>query len=385
MIKQNVLIGIFFSLAFISCGGSSSDPTVPPPTQAPPPPTTTEKRSFNMGFTPWLYEASLDAMAVTYARISANGDMIKHHIQGGIPWQEALDGTPYHANVEAELNGRITNTAAGTLIFLAIDSLNASRDGLSSNWGESDNQPLPGEWANRSWNSPEVIQAYINFANDMIDRFQPTHLDYATEVSELILNDPAGYADFVIFAEAVYTSLSNSYPNLKIMTSIAVKSPASNEMQLIEANFSQLMPYTDVLGISVYPYAFFNHADRGDPSNIPVDWLSQIKVIAGNKPLAITETGWIAEDLDIPAFQYSEQSSQTKQDNYAIKMLQEADDMDMEFVIWWTTTDFDTLWNNELNQDPVAKIWKDIGLFDENQNTRAALQTWDSWLQKPVR
>ncbi len=382
MLKQNALVSLFLTLMFVSCGGSSSDPTA---TVTPPPPPVIEKRSFYMGFTPWLYEASLDAISVTYSRISAHGDMIKHHIQGGIPWQEALDGTPYHANVETELSGRLSNTAAGTQIFLAIDSLNSARNGLSPNWGESDNQPLPGEWANRSWDSPEVIQAYINFATDMINRFQPTHFDYATEVSELILNNPTGYAEFVVFAEAVYTSLSSSYPNLKFVTSVALKSPSSSEMQLIEASYGQIMPYTDVLGISVYPYVFFNHSDRGNPNNMPTNWLSQVSNIAGNKPLAITETGWIAEDLDIPTFQYSEQSSQTKQDNYAIKMLQEADDMDMEFVIWWTTTDYDTLWNNELAQDPVAKIWKDIGLFDENQNTRAALQTWDSWLQKPLQ
>jgi len=30
----------------------------------------------------------------------------------------------------------------------------------------------------------------------------------------------------------------------------------------------------------------------------------------------------------------------------------------------------------------VAKIWKDIGLYDENQNMRAALQTWDGWLNR---
>jgi len=381
MRRLTALTSIFFFMIFTGCGGSTSD-SITPPTSPPPP--VVEKRSFYMGFTPWLYEASLAAISTTYSRISTHGDMIKHHIQGGIPWQEALDGTAYHANVEAELSGRIDNTAAGTQIFLAIDSLNSARDALSPNWGESDNQPLSGDWASRTWSSPEVIAAYINFASDMIDRFQPTYFDYATEISELILNNPSGYSDFIIFAQAVHSSLSSLYPNLKLMTSVALKSPNSNEMQLIEASYGQIMPYTDVLGVSVYPYAFFNHSDRGDPTNMPSNWLSQITSIAGNKPLAITETGWIAEDLEIIDFQYSEQSDQTKQNAYATKMLQAAVDLDMEFVIWWTTTDFDTLWNNELAQDPIAKIWKDIGLYDENQNMRSALQTWDEWLAKQL-
>ncbi len=371
----NRAFAILISASFIACGGSSSDDT-------PPPPPPVEQRAFYMGFTPWLYEASLDAIDVTYSRISTHGDMIKHQIQGGIPWQESLDQTAYHENVEAEIQGRLDNTASGTQIFLAIDSLNTSRDGLSPNWGEIDNQPLPGEWANRSWSSPEVIEAYINFSVDMINRFQPTYFEYGTEASELILNNPIGYAEFVIFSQAVHSTLSTLYPNLKLMTSVAIKSPSSSEMQLIEAAYSELMPYTDVLGISVYPYVFFNHNDRGDPDNMPVDWLSQINNIAGAKPLAISETGWIAEDLEITEFQYAETSDETKQAAYSTQLLQAAEDMNMEFVIWWTISDFDTLWNNELAQDPVAKIWKDIGLYDENQSPRPALQVWDSWLQR---
>jgi len=214
----------------------------------------------------------------------------------------------------------------------------------------------------------------------MINRFQPAYFEYGTEASELLLNDPAGFADFVVFASAVYTNLSSSFPNLKIMTSIALKSPGSAEMNNIVANYGPLMPYTDVLGISVYPYAFYNHTDRGNPAKLPQNWLSQASVIAGNKPMAISETGWIAENLVISNFQYSEQSDQAKQNAYAAKMLQEADNLNMVFVIWWCITDFDTLWNNELGQDPVAKIWKDIGLFDENQNPRSMVQTWDLWL-----
>jgi len=363
---------LFFTIA---CGGGSSD-------NPPPPPPPILKRSFDMGFTPWLYEASTNAIDVTYSRLSTHGDMIKHHIMGGIPWQEALDNTAYPANVEGNINDRLTRTPSGMNIFLAIDSLNSSRDGLSLNWGQSENEALPGEWANRNWSSPEVIQAYISFASDMILRFQPTHFEYGTEASELILNNPVGYLEFLVFAQAVHNSLSTLFPNVKLMTSVALKSPGSTEMQLIEASYGQLMPYTDVLGISVYPYVFYNHADRGDPANMPTNWLTQITNISGTTPLAISETGWIAEDLDIPDFSYSENSDPAKQSAYATQMLQAADDMDMEFVIWWTVADFDTLWSDTLFQDSIAKIWKDIGLYDENQNPRSVVTVWDGWLAR---
>ena len=340
-----------------------------------------------MGFTPWMYEATLDAMDVTYTRLIQHGDIIKHHIMGGIPWQEALDQTAYPQNIEDDLNGKINRTPNSTVVFLAIDSLNTERNFLTPNWNaQGDNQPLTGDWLNRSWNSPEVITAYINFASDLIDRFQPRYFEYGTEFTELIINDPAAYPDYVEFAQAVYTQLKASYPNLELMTSVALKSPGSTEMQQIAAQIVQVLPYTDVLGISVYPYAFYEHADRGDPANMPGNWLSQVSQFSQGKPLAISETGWIAEDLQIvfPQFTYAESSNVTKQNSFASMLLTAANSMNMKLVIWWTVTDFDTLWNNELGQDPVAKIWKDIGLYNQDQIARAGLHTWDEWLSRQV-
>ncbi len=344
-------------------------------------------RSFKMGFTPWLYAASVDAQQTTYNRLNAQGDMIKHHFMGGVPWQEAFDKTPYRENLQGEIAGRLARTGSSVDVFLAIDSLNSARDGLTLYWGDTQNMPLSGEWANRSWSSPEVITAYINFASDLIDRFQPTHFEYATEISELILNKPEVFADYLVFSETIYTALSQSYPDLKLITSVAMKSPASNEMQMIKGSMVDIMPFTDVLGISIYPYAFFAHADKGDPENLPANWLTQASQIANGKPMAISESGWIAEDLDIKAKTYtvSETSDTTKQAAYASLLLESANDLDMEFVIWWAVTDYDVLWTDTLGQNLLAKIWKDIGLYDESQVARPALTVWDSWLNKPLR
>lgn len=385
-ILVRIMLRIFSLLLSLSlglilgCGGSSSSSPPPPP----PPQEENQTRPFKMGFTPWLYEASLDAQTTTYDRLHQHGDIIKHHLMSGLPWQEALDQTAYHPNVEAEINGRLSRTANSMEVFLAIDSLNTLRDGLSPNWGETVNMPLEGEWANRSWNSPEVISAYINFSLDMIDRFQPTYFEYGTEVSELILNDPAAYLDYLVFAQAVYTAVRTAYPNLKIMTSVALKAPGSIQAGLIEASYSSILDYTDVVGISVYPYAFYEHNDKGDPVNLPSDWLSQINNLRGSKPVAISETGWIAEDLSIPSFQFSEQSDAAKQSAYLSRLLNESDTMNMEFVIWWTVADFDTLWNDTLMQDPLAQIWKDIGLYDQNQSQREALTQWTNWFNRQI-
>jgi hypothetical protein len=373
----NSLLLTLLTLLFIGCGGSSDSDENEPEEEV-------LTRGFKMGFTPWLYEATIDAQSTTYDRLHQHGDMIKHHLMSGVPWQEALDQTAYHPNVEGEINGRLTNTANSMSVFLAIDSLNTGRDGLVPNWGESVNMPLEGEWAERSWSSPEVITAYVNFSLDMIDRFQPDYFEYGTEVSELIINDPAGYAEYVIFSQAVYTAIKAVYPNLKLMTSVVMKSPGGASSQLVEAAYPEVLDYTDVVGISTYPYAFFAHDDKGDPANLPANWLSQIRSMVPSKPLAISETGWVGEDLTIDEFQLSIQSDSAKQAAYMSRLLEESEAMQMEFVIWWTVADFDTLWSETLAEDPTAKIWKDIGLYDGQQAARTSLNTWSGWLNRPL-
>ena len=99
--------------------------------------------------------------------------------------------------------------------------------------------------------------------------------------------------------------------------------------------------------------------------------------------LAITENGWAAQDLVIPAFNVNVPSNATFQRTYASRMLTESEQLDMEFVIWWAHVDFDAFWDGALLQDPVARIWRDIGLVDENLVDRPALSVWQEWYARP--
>ncbi|WP_460234714.1 hypothetical protein [Aurantivibrio plasticivorans] len=379
LLNFRAVLSLLSLLCLIGCGGGSSGSQSSQPVVNPP-----ATRSFSMGFTPWLYEASVTAQDLTYTRLAAHGDIVKHHLLGGVPWQQALDQTPYHPNLEAEVQNRIARTSSSTDVFLAIDSLNSERSGLALDRGEFDNMPLQGEWATRSWSSPEVIDAYINYASDMIDRFQPRYFEYGTEISELLLNDFSSYTEYLIFAEAVYGRLKATYPDLNIMVSVALKTPGGSEMQLIEDNIAAVLEFSDVVGLSVYPYVFFSHSDRGNPENLPANWLTQANEFSGGKPIAISETGWIGESLEITDFNYSAESNEGYQNGYLSLLLADANNLNASIVIWWATTDYDTLWVDTLAQDPLAKIWKDIGLYDENQLSRLALGTWDDWLAREV-
>ncbi|MFQ5610487.1 MAG: hypothetical protein ACE5F8_09510, partial [Woeseiaceae bacterium] len=284
------LISVLLAAAVAGCGGSSSPPVSPPP-----PPVVT--RAFDMGFTPWPYDATVMAVNFVYSEISMRGEFIAHHIDGGIPWQESLDQSPYDPAVEAEIQGRLSNTPASQRLYLAISPFNTARNGLAGNWGAATNEPLPPPWDTRDFDSPEVITAYTNFARDLITRFQPTYFNLGIEANELLINDLARFNRFITFATQVAAALRNDFPNVRLMVSVALKSPNSASAQLVEANISPLIALVDVVGISVYPYVFFDHTDKGNPANQPVNWLSQIQNISNGKPVAVAETAWIAERM----------------------------------------------------------------------------------------
>lgn len=367
--RMNAITPVVLIAAVLQgCGGGSSGGQ--PPAAQP------ETRRFELGFTPWPYDATPEAVDFVYAEAAARGDFIAHHLDGGIPWNEALNGTAYSAELEAELATRLANTPPGMRTYLALSPLNGAREGLADYWGSAANQPLPPPWNTKALDDPEVVTAYTNYAADLTQRFDPDYLNIVIEASELALNDSAAYDDLVALTAAVSTDLEARFPDVQLMISVALKSPGSPEAATIRAELPRLVQYVDALGVSVYPYVFFNHPERGDPANLPIDWLNQATLLAGGKPIAIAETGWAAEDVTIPAFTVDIASDAAKQDAYLRRLFSAADALDARFIVWFFLTDYDALWNGALQQDPVARIWRDTGLYDDNLNPRPALDTW---------
>lgn len=359
-------------LLLAACGGGGSNTATPP------------SRSFAMGFTPWPYAATVAAVNDTYAKVNANGDLVAHHLDSGIPWQEALDGTAYASAVESEIAARVSNTAAGKKVYLAISPLNTGRTGMADYWNNSGSgQPLPAPWSGYGFTSPEVQTAYINFATDLITRFNPEYFNLGIEASELILHDAKDgglrYANYLSFVAVVAPALKASFPNLKLMVSVGLKYPGTPDAQLLETYLPSLINYVDVVGASVYPYVFFGHANAGDPANLPANWLSQLQTIAGSKPVAVAETGWIAENLVIPSLNVDVAATAANQAAYVQALCSQAQAMDAKFVVWFSAVDFDDLWTNALGQDPIAQIWRDTGLYDGTAAARPALATWQTW------
>ena len=346
-------------------------------------PELSDVRPFKMGFTEWPYDFTPTAEAWTYDKINAHGDLITHHLKDGLPWQEAYDDdATYPAWIESAIAGRIAGTDPSKSVFLVIDCMDQNREFLIGEWGDEGQEARSGAWASRDFDSPEVIQAFINYSLNLIDRFEPDYFNYATEATEIYGYSADRFTKFVTFAAAVYSGIKAVHPDLPVMLSIILKTPGNAASLTTEQLFARVSNYTDIAGVSIYPYAFFTPFSDVRPDELAANWLTQIYSIAPGKPIAITETGWIGEDIVVPAIGLTATSTEEIQDQYLQMLMNTAFYLNAEFVVWWCIADFDEGWDSTLASRPeaaLALVWKDIGLYDGDQQPRIALDTWDAW------
>jgi hypothetical protein len=231
-----------------------------------------------------------------------------------------------------------------------------------------------------------VQVAYVEFLDDLIDRFDPTWLNYGIEITEILSHDIDAWTEVVDFCAAVHDSLARRHPDLPVLVSATSKHPDSAQSAVVAARIQDLWPYFDVLGISTYPYVFFGlGAQGGDPTNLPADWLSQAVAMSGGRPIALAETGWIAEDLVVAEYSLDVAGTAQWQADFVGSLLSEAEALDAEFVTWYSVADFDSLWATALGESSLAAVWRDTGLYDGDLEARPALGVWDAWLQRDLR
>jgi hypothetical protein len=341
-------------------------------------------RSFYMGFTPWPYAATIPAIEDTYQKIHQHGDLIAFHLDNGIPWPEAYAGAPFSADFENQLDDMVAHIQAGQRVYLGICPLNGTRDGLALYRGSSGGMPLPSPWNAYHFNDSQVIDAYSEYCRRLIERFDPRYLNFGIESTDLALNNPSLWPQFVQFIGEVHERIKEQYPNLMIGVSVGLRPPSYPAMTTVADAFAQIRDFVDYVGVSTYPYAAQPWGPgNGNPAGLESGWLSQIVSLADGKPIAVCETGFIAEDCVIPAYGWNIHGTEAWQNDYVTKLLTEADQLGALFVVWWCIIDFDRLWATFSGDTAnVARIWRDTGLYTGDVVPRAGLATWDTWLSR---
>jgi hypothetical protein len=224
-----------------------------------------------------------------------------------------------------------------------------------------------------------MILAYVNYCSYLIEQLNPDFVNFGVEsnVENWDNNQFLFYKDFLA---GVYPLLKAKYPSIPFFLSFIVsENPDGYSMA------SQLMPYTDYIGLSAYPYTSVSSSANGntDPNNFPADYFTRFIDMDKSKPFAFAETGYISENLVIPSFNLNKLGTPDWQQSYLEKICTLANDRKAKFIIWFCHKDYNagsqTLKRLNLYQD-LFGLWEDIGLIDEGGKERPAFQSWRYWM-----
>ena len=366
---------LFMSVALFFCGCGNDDN--PQPVQ--------DSRSFHMGFTPFPSDFTQEALDLAYDQIRDHGDMILHHLDDGIPWDEAYNNTDYPTAVQTNLDNRKAKIPIGHKLIVTTTPTKQDRKTLAGYWNDESNGELPDFWAQKTFNDPEVITAFINHCRRMIDFFNPDYFAYGIEINASFEIGSDELDRYLVLADTTYHTLKSDYPNLPIFLTFQTQAFDRTRQQMLDLT-QQMLPYSDYVALSHYPYWLLEtNNTEANPADLPTDWIKSFRDLAPQKPFAISETGYAADDVILNDFGVNIQASAEWQRQFVELYLPELHQLDAEFVMWFIVQDYDKVWEvfeqNGLGEE--LKIWKDTGLFDGEGNARPGLQEWDQWLNLP--
>jgi hypothetical protein len=343
-----------------------------------------ETRSFYMGVTPWPADFTDQEVHNAYDFINNHCDIVSHHFDDGIPYEEAFTDQPMPARFQQEIQTRKTKTAAGKKVFLSVAALDHTRKekpDYYSNVVVTDS--IKNYWKQLPFNDAKIVTAYVNYISRLIDELQPVYVNYGVES-----NHPQwGNAQFNLykdFLSKVYSRLKTKYPAIPFFVSFMVDETAES------LSFAaQLLPYTDFIGLSAYPYVTISSSANGntDPAKFPADYFERFINLAPSKSLAFAETGYIAENLVIPSYSLNKQGNDGWQKDYLEMICKLCYEKKAKLLIWFCHKDYDagdnTLRSLGLYQEFFG-LWEDTGLKDETGRERPAYQSWLQWMSRKI-
>ncbi|NER19093.1 glycoside hydrolase family 26 protein [Spongiivirga citrea] len=340
-------------------------------------------RSFYMGFTPFPFDNTIEALLTSYETTLQNSDIALNHLDFGVPWDEALNGTDFPEEVQNTLVTFKTNLPASHKYIVTATPTSQKRNELAGYWNnEGEHESLPIFWQEKSFDDPDVINAYTNYCKRVINISQPDYFGYGIEVNSSFLENTSQFNAYKVLVEEVYTELKATFPDIPIFLSFQDRSFNKNHTELLSLT-NQLLPYSDLIAMSSYPFWDYDFPNMdANPDLHKQNWLTDFRDLDPSKPFAISETGYIAEDLVINDFNLNVKGSEAWQETYTTSLLNHANELNAEFVAWFVYRDYDKLYENSTNPDATLLIWKDNGLLDGDGNKRKAHYIWDEWLKR---
>jgi hypothetical protein len=276
-----------------------------------------------------------------------------------------------------------------------------------------ENNPLAGCYDfDNGPNATQQRAAYKAFVRWMVDFFDPQYLSHVIEMNIYDANCPDQYASVLSLANEVYEQEKAVNPDLPIFATFAISfmwgydtgECAIGDRACLELNLTRIAGLErDRFAISSYPAFLSNESPQ-----IPDDFFDAVHEITGER-LVWGETGYGNRDVTIPYPTLDDPcqtilfSSDQEQIDYLNFLLEDANRMGSDLVVWWSFRDFITpevlsscpcsapgLWcvlyeaMYNVGLLPAWLHWGAMGMLDYAVQPKPALATWNDWLARPV-
>ncbi len=328
------------------------------------------------GFTPFPYDATLEAVTKTQATIAPNSTLWALHFDNGIPWKEALADTPFPVRFQKEWNDQAGAIPKDHVVYLGLAPLDKDRKSLAPATGEQERIAMPDELKTAALDDLKVQKAYLNYARRAVQQFHPRFLNLGIETGELMSRDRQRWPQFERLYASVRMALKHEFPEMQIGISFGLGDlRAASEAKAAKS----LIESSDYVGLSFYPHASdFDEKFGAPPYRGAKPWREPLAWIRAytSKPIAICETGYTSQEIDIPQFKLKMQGSPEAQADYVRELFATAHRDHYAFVVWFLAIDYDKLYAKMPAGSDTMKLWRNIGLLDGELRPKPGWEIW---------
>jgi hypothetical protein len=142
-----------------------------------------------------------------------------------------------------------------------------------------------------------------------------------------------------------------------------------------------ILPYSDLVAVTAIPYI-----KEPNPAKLPKNYFAQMAALAPQKPFAIAETAFLAEDVnvDIGAIHIERVGKAAWQADYLKFCFDEGSKHNAKFIVWMLPRDLDKLYESlpPIIREIILPI-RDTGLMDGAGAPRKSFELWSQWLKLP--
>jgi hypothetical protein len=323
-------------------------------------------RPYMMGFSTTPRELNVDAYADAFELAGDHGDMVL--IQRTPPWADFLGGADIGEETAATTAAeRRAIDDHDLTLFFAIDPTDGStaRDRLAG---------LPAALNGATFGDEQVRLAFLAYASYVALNYRPAYLALGVEMNLYYQKHQDDWENFRTLYEATYDAVKEISPETRVTVTLQYED-LQGILPTVEPHFADwqlvrsLEDTLDIVAISTYPSFAFPSA-----ASIPENYFSQLRAFT-DRPIAIAEMGYAsAAGID-----GANSGTEEDQRDFLGRVLQDAERMEMPFVIWFAG------WDPTYARGGPYNAFQHIGLLRDDNSEKLAWPLWADAARRPYQ